>query len=180
MSFVDAFGGITTESRSAVSFLPANEGPAQQADTGLSAVHQPADTVRIDTTGVLPYDFEDEPEFAFPDKKDSAKLYLKKPSNIRTEIEYDPVSGEYIFTEKVGDLNFRLPKTMTRKEFQQYDFEQSVQNYWRNQTQIKALEDKGGLIPKLTIGGRPSAKSLAAIPSISGPRGLWKSALATR
>ncbi|HET6559898.1 MAG TPA: cell surface protein SprA, partial [Prolixibacteraceae bacterium] len=147
VSFVDAFGGISTESRSAVSNF-----------TGLSAMEQPADTVRIDTTGVLPYDFEDEPEFAFPDKKDSAGLYLKRPSNIRTEIEYDPVSGEYIFTEKVGDLNFRLPKTMTRKEFQQYDFEQSVQNYWRNQTQIKAIEDKGGLIPKLTIGGETFSK----------------------
>jgi len=113
----------------------------------------PADTVKIDTTGVLPYPFKDEPAFAYPDKKDSAKLFLKKPSNIKTDIEYDPVTGEYIFTEKVGDLNFRLPKSMTKKEFQKYDFEQAVQNYWRNQTRIKGIEDKGGLIPRLTIGG---------------------------
>ena len=112
-----------------------------------------ADTVRIDTTGVLPYNFKDEPAFAYPDKKDSSKLFLKNPSNIRTEIEYDPVTGEYNFVEKVGDMNFRLPKTMTKKEFQKYDFEQSIQNYWRSQTQIKSIEDKGGLIPKLTVGG---------------------------
>ncbi|MFY9152856.1 MAG: cell surface protein SprA [Prolixibacteraceae bacterium] len=42
---------------------------------------------------------------------------------------------------------------MTKKEFQKYDFEQSVQNYWRSQTHIKSLEDKGGLIPRLTVGG---------------------------
>jgi cell surface protein SprA len=111
------------------------------------------DSVRIDTTGVLPYKFKDEPAFAYPDKKDSSKLFLKKPSNIKTEIEYDPETGEYIFMEKVGDLNYRLPKTMNRKEFQKYDFEQAVQNYWRNQSRIKSIDNKGGLIPRLTVGG---------------------------
>jgi len=119
----------------------------------LTILALPEDTVRIDTTGVLPYRFKDEPAFAYPDKKDSASLFLKRPSNIRTEIEYDPVTGEYNFVEKVGDLNFRLPKTMSKKEFQKYDFEQSIQNYWRSQTRIKSIEDKGGLIPRLTIGG---------------------------
>ncbi len=147
VSFVYAFGGTPTESRTTVRNYNAFTFAGIQADT-----------VRIDTTGVLPFNFKDEPAFAFPDKKDSAKLFLKRPSNIRTEIEYDPVTGEYIFTDKVGDLNFRLPKTMTRKEFQKDDFEQSVQNYWRNQTKIKAIEDKGGLIPRLTIGGETFSK----------------------
>lgn len=113
----------------------------------------PEDTSKIDTTGVLPFKFKDEPAFAYPDKKDSAGIFLKRPSNIRTEIEYDPVTGEYNFIEKVGDLNFRLPKSMTKKEFQKYDFEQSIQDYWRSQTKIKGIEDKGGLIPRLTVGG---------------------------
>lgn len=147
VSFVYAFGGNPTESRTTVRNYNA-----------LTILKNVADTVRIDTTGVLPYQFKDEPAFAFPDKKDSAKMFLKKPSNIRTEIEYDPVTGEYIFTEKVGGLNFRLPKTMTKKEFQKYDFEQSVQNYWRNQTNIKSIESKGGLIPRLTIGGETFSK----------------------
>lgn len=119
----------------------------------LSSLSAPEDSSRIDTTGILPYPFKDEPAFAYPDKKDSAKLFLKNPSNIRTEIEYDPVTGEYNFYEKVGDLNFRLPKTMTKKEYQKYDFDQAVQNYWRNQTHLKSLENQGGLIPRLTVGG---------------------------
>ena len=139
---VYALAGNTTESRTTLrnyNSLP-----------GLSA---PADTVKIDTTGVLPYKFKDEPAFAYPDKRDSSKLFLKNPSNIKSEIEYDPVTGEYNFVEKVGKLDFRLPKTMTRKEFQQYDFYQAIQNYWRSQSRIKGIEDKGGLIPKLTVGG---------------------------
>jgi cell surface protein SprA len=147
VSFVYAFGGNPTESRTTV-----------RNYNSFTIIGNPADTVRIDTTGVLPYKFKDEPAFAFPDKKDSAKIFLKKPANIRTEIDYDPVTGEYIFNEKVGDLDFRLPKTMTRKEFQKYDFEQSVQNYWRNQSRIKGIESKGGLIPRLTVGGEAFSK----------------------
>ena len=77
---------------------------------------------------------------------------------MKTSIEYDPVTGEYNFVEKVGDINIRLPKTMTKKEFQKYDFDQSIQNYWRSQTKIKALESKGGLIPRLTVGGETFSK----------------------
>jgi len=140
--FVYALGGNPTESRTTL-----------RDYNSMAILSALADSVRIDTTGVLPFRFKDDPVFAYPDKKDSAKLFLKRPSNIRTEIEYDPVTGEYNFIDKVGDLDFRLPRTMTKKEFQKYDFEQSVQNYWRSQTKIKGIEDKGGLIPRLTIGG---------------------------
>lgn len=139
---VYALGGSPTESRTTL-----------RDYNSMTILSAPADTVRIDTTGILPYHFDDEPAFAYPDKKDSLSLYLKKPSNIRTEIEYDPETGEYNFVEKIGDFNYRLPKSMTKKEFQRYDFDQAVQNYWRTQTQMKGLEDKGGLIPKLTVGG---------------------------
>ncbi len=137
-----ALGGSPTESRTTL-----------RNYNSLNILPLPADTVRIDTTGNLPYKFKDEPAFAYPDKKDSSKLFLKNPSNIKTEIEYDPISGEYNFVEKVGSLNYRLPKTMTKKEFQKYDFDQAIQNYWRNQAKIKSIEDKGGLIPRLTVGG---------------------------
>ncbi|MEI8113286.1 MAG: cell surface protein SprA [Bacteroidia bacterium] len=142
VSIVYALAGSPSESRTTIRNYNA-----------MTLLSVPADTVKIDTTGVLPYPFKDEPAFAYPDKKDSAKLFLKKPSNIKTDIEYDPITGEYIFTEKVGDLNFRLPKSMTKKEFQKYDFNRAVQNYWREQTRIKGIEAKGGLIPRLTVGG---------------------------
>ncbi len=112
-----------------------------------------ADTLRIDTTGVLPFQFKDEAAFEYPNPEDSSKLFLDKPSNIKSSIEYDPITGEYIFYEKVGDLNYRLPKTMSRKEFQHYDFNQSIKNYWRQRNNIQRMDNQGGLVPKLTIGG---------------------------
>ena len=112
-----------------------------------------SDSLDIDTTGVLPYPFEDQPEFVFPEKKDSSSLFLKPPSNIKTEIEYNPVSGEYTFYEKMGSLNYRLPKSMSSADFLKFDVEQSIKDYWRKRGQIQDLEEKGGLAPRLTVGG---------------------------
>ena len=110
------------------------------------------DTTEINEVGNLPYPFSDQPEFAFPDQKDSSGLFLKKPSNIRTEIEYDPVSGEYTFYEKIGTLNYRLPKSMSADNYLRFDVEQSIKDYWRQQRKIQDLDEKGGLKPSLTIG----------------------------
>jgi cell surface protein SprA len=147
ITIVYALGGNTSESRTTTRNY--NE---------LIILPNKADEIAIDTTVVLPYEFEDEPAFAYPNKKDSSRLYLRNPNNVKTEIIYDPISGEYIFTEKVGDFYYRLPKSMTKKEFQQYDLEQSIQNYWRSQTELQSIEQKGGLIPRLTVGGETFSK----------------------
>ncbi|WP_299579052.1 cell surface protein SprA [uncultured Sunxiuqinia sp.] len=111
------------------------------------------DSLEIDTTGTLPYPFEDEPVFEFPDSKDSSELFLSRPSNINTEMEYDPETGEYIFYEKIGNLNYRLPKTMTLQEFVDYDFKNSIRNYWRTRGNQLDMETQGSVIPSLTVGG---------------------------
>lgn len=113
---------------------------------------QVADTVIIDTTGNLPYPFQDQPAFGHSNQ-DSIKLFLKKPSNIKYEIEYDPITGQYVFYEKIGNLNYRLPQTMSLDDYVDYDFEKSIKDYWIERSRIKALDDQRGLIPKLTIGG---------------------------
>ncbi|MCF6333446.1 MAG: cell surface protein SprA, partial [Draconibacterium sp.] len=120
--------------------------------TGDIPLMQVQDTTVIDTTGPLPFPFKDEPAFGYPDQ-DSIKLFLNKPSNIKYEIEYDPITGQYIFYEKIGDLNYRLPKTMSLDDYVNYDFEQSVKSYWKEKSRIQALDQRGSLIPKLTIGG---------------------------
>ncbi|MCD6354878.1 MAG: cell surface protein SprA, partial [Prolixibacteraceae bacterium] len=112
---------------------------------------QVKDTVEMDTTGLLPFPFKDQPAFGHP-SQDSLKLYLNNPSNIKYEIEYDPETGQYIFYEKVGNLNYRLPQTMSLDDYVHYDFEKSIKDYWRQRTKIQEMDNKGGLIPKLTIG----------------------------
>ncbi len=110
------------------------------------------DTVEIDTFGALPFPFKDNPAFGYS-KQDSIKLYLNDPDNIKYEIQYDPVSGQYVFYKKMGKLNYRLPQTMSLDDYVKYDFQNSVQNYWKERSRIQDLDRKKSLIPQLTIGG---------------------------
>src|SRR6056297_2324312 len=116
-------------------------------------LEQPADTVEMDSTGALPFPFKDQPAFGYPEQ-DSTQLFLNKPGNIRYEIEYDPETGQYIFYEKVGDLNYRLPQTMSLDDYIDYDFEKSIRDYWRQRRIRQDQQDeRSSLIPQLTIGG---------------------------
>jgi hypothetical protein len=117
-----------------------------------NVIFQLQDTVVLDTTGTLPFPFKDQPAFGHSNP-DSIKLFLNKPSNIKYEIEYDPVTGQYVFYEKIGALNYRLPQTMSLDDYVSYDFDKSIKDYWKERSRIQDLDNKGGLIPKLTIGG---------------------------
>ncbi|MFV0267305.1 MAG: cell surface protein SprA, partial [Draconibacterium sp.] len=109
------------------------------------------DVPAIDTTGQLPYPFKDQPAFGYT-KQDSQKLFLNKPSNLKYQIEYDPVLGQYVFYEKVGTLNYRLPQSMSLQDYINYDFDQSVRAYWKNRAALEDQDQRGGLLPKLTVG----------------------------
>jgi cell surface protein SprA len=110
------------------------------------------DTVQMDTTGKLPFPFKDQPAFGHT-SRDSVNIFLNKPDNINYEIEYDPETGQYIFYEKVGKLNYRLPQTMSLDNYISHDFEKSVKDYWKQRSNLEYLEQRESLIPKLTVGG---------------------------
>ena len=108
------------------------------------------DLPEMDTTGTLPYPFKDQPAFGSPDK-DSMKLFLNQPSNIKYEVEYDPVTGQYVFYEKIGDLNYRLPQSMSLKDYIDYDFDKSIREYWKTRRQLEDQDRRGEILPKLTV-----------------------------
>ncbi|NCB06641.1 MAG: cell surface protein SprA, partial [Bacteroidia bacterium] len=112
----------------------------------------PEDTTKTDTTRNLPFPFKDQPAFGKV-SQDSLKLFLNKPGNIKYEIVYDPVTGQYVFYEKVGTLNYRLPQSMTMDDYIHYDFNKSIKDYWRQRAKIQEMDEKNSLIPQLTIGG---------------------------
>ncbi len=114
--------------------------------------YQVPDTTVTDTTGKLPFPFRDQPAFGEP-APDSSKIYLNKPDNIKYEIVYDPITGQYVFYEKVGKLNYRLPQSMSIDDYIDYDFNRSIQDYWRQRSHIHDLDRQRSLIPQLTVGG---------------------------
>jgi cell surface protein SprA len=136
-----------------LAFLLLIAGNNVAANTSLNNIYiQPQDTSVIDTTGRLPFPFSDQPAFGLP-SQDTSKIFLNKPSNINFEIEFDPETGQYIFYEKIGRLNYRLPQTMSLDDYINYDFEKSVRDYWRQRSRIHEMDQRGSLIPQLTVGG---------------------------
>ncbi len=123
---------------------------AEEAIAGESG-YAAGDSVRMDTTGNLPFPFRDKPAFGFPQRNDSINLFLKKPGNIGFQVEFDPVTGEYVFYEKIGKLNYRLPQAMSLKDYVHYDFRQSVEAYWQQRRSLTDIQPGGSLIPRLTI-----------------------------
>jgi len=119
---------------------------------GSLPILQTQDTVVLDTVGPLPFPFKDLPVFGHT-KQDSLNLFLNNPSNIKYEIEYDPVTGQYVFYKKMGKLNYRLPQTMSLDDYVKYDFENSVNSYWKQRSRIQDMDNNGSLIPQLTVGG---------------------------
>ncbi len=111
------------------------------------------DSVRRDTVGSLPFPFKDQKIFAKPGSADSSALYLKKPSNIHTVIEYDPISGDYLISEKIGTMDYRLPLSLTREEFLRNDLRESIDHYWRNKMAQNSLDQKSQLVPQFRISG---------------------------
>ncbi len=108
-------------------------------------------TAEKDTS--LAYPFEDEGEFQYPDEVDKDPLYLNRPSNIERKIEYDPLTKQYVIYEKIGDMYYRLPKSMNLKDYVKYDFDQSIKDYWKTRKDVDKIEteEQKSLIPQLKI-----------------------------
>ena len=78
----------------------------------------------------LPYPLQDSYD-PTPTGNDNG-LYLSDPSNVETQIEYNPETDEYDINQTIGeDINYRPPTYMSFDEFQEYNANQAVRDYWR-------------------------------------------------
>ena len=109
----------------------------------------PPDTTNTDE---LRYKFKDVDGNPLNDSQDS-KLFLSTPKNIDSEVEYDAKSNEYIFTNKIGNINYRDPQVMPFEDYKNYDFENSIRKYWHQKSKGESGQTQSALIPKLHVGG---------------------------
>ena len=84
-------------------------------------------------------------DYQIPDKTGSSGLFLKDPSNLKQEVEFDPESNDYKFSEKVGGMDYGVPKYMSLKDYEKYDFQKSVERYWRQRAANENFEHKSPL-----------------------------------
>ena len=100
----------------------------------------------------LVYPFEEEGEFQYPDEIAKDPLYLNRPANIQRSIVYDPVSKQYVIYEKIGNMYYRMPKSMGLKDYVKYDFDKSINEYWRTRKDVEEIaSEQRSLIPQLKI-----------------------------
>ncbi|MDZ7848822.1 MAG: cell surface protein SprA [Owenweeksia sp.] len=111
----------------------------------ISPVPMPADTNDPDST--LPYPFNNE----------EGGMYGQNPSNYSEEVEYDPETGQYIVTQKIGGLVAKPPMLMTPEEYQEYIDKKQASDYWNAKTQSEAAAKAEGrdpsnsLIPQIQV-----------------------------
>ncbi len=101
----------------------------------------------------LHFPFSDKGSYPLSISGQSSPLYLQNPSNIKSQVVYDPLTKKYVFTETMGSWNYRTPTTMTMNEFQRYELNQQVKDYWRMKASGSSLEQQLSFIPPINVGG---------------------------
>ena len=120
--------------------------------TNTDAKNAQPDTLNIQSED-LAYPFKAPQKYQLPEEQDTSGLYLRQPANVTHEIIYDPETGDYIFQEKIGDYNYRIPQSMSLDDYRNYDFNNSIQKYWRQRINQQSFEDQTSLIPEIQFGG---------------------------
>ncbi len=108
--------------------------------------------VDSDTTLNLRYPFDDRSGLPWEDSPLSP-LQLSMPSNFSSEVVYDAETNQYIFYEKVGNMDIRQPVRMSPDEYYDFIFEKSIRDYWRYKFSGDESYARSSLIPEIEFGG---------------------------
>ena len=82
-------------------------------------------------------------------------ISLKEPSNVTRTIEYDPITGQYVFVSKIGDFTYSDPVYMTQEQYSDYVKNKSVKDYWKDRRESSSGNSNGNaLIPPIYVGGK--------------------------
>ena len=110
------------------------------------------DSTSADTTIDLRYPFKDGSGNPYlPGYR--SNMYLQPPSNIQKSIRYDPETNQYTISEKVGNFNYRPPVTMSLAEYQRWEFDRAMRDYWQQRSSGTVGEYRSSLIPQIRVGG---------------------------
>lgn len=71
-------------------------------------------------------------------------LDTKQPENIKSVVEYDPNTGNYIFRTYAGNMEIATPYLMTGQEYRNYSAQKEMQSYWKEKNASETVnnEDK--------------------------------------
>ena len=103
-----------------------------------------SDTLVKDTTLAFPFS-----------NTQSGSIFLNTPPNINTTIHYDLDSNQYLIQPKIGSLDFGTPTILDFNEFQLYDMNRSIADYWNVRSgEHSAKQTTSFGLPKLYVPGK--------------------------
>ncbi len=145
-------GSVSVGLMSIVVGSKAKNAPLSKPHYLYAPIHQLNPDSPIVTKDDLPFKFNDN-NGGQPNFDDKSGLYLNNPSNIKTETSYNPQTGNYDVTQKIGDINYRPETYVEFQDYQDQLFKQAVKDHWKSKIKAEDLQNqaKKGLVPKLTV-----------------------------
>ncbi len=85
---------------------------------------------RLDTMKGLKFPVKSQEPVTYDDLQRESAIDLKTPANMKSEVEYDPATGYYIYHNRVGDMDISTPFVLSEDEYRRHALQQSMQHYW--------------------------------------------------
>lgn len=99
----------------------------------------------------LPYPFHDRIADQYSTPGDGSPMFMKDPSNVSSDIEYDTEENRYNINEKMGELFYRNPSYLSFEEFVDQQFKNTTTEYWRQRASEDDKLNKKAFAPKITV-----------------------------
>lgn len=112
-----------------------------------------ADTAKPDTS-LLRFPLPQDKSVLYYGTTAQSALYLSDPANLQNRFVYDPLSNRYVFTSKMGNLNYRPTQKIDIDEYRAFEANQALHNYWKQKASERTVSGQQGGIPKIYVGGQ--------------------------
>lgn len=136
---------------SVLSVLSTVWGAEMPAGFSSDAYNQALTSVEDTPETELPYPFQDRYADPYSIPSDRSPMYLNDPSNIKTDVQYDPENHRYNINENIGSMFYRNPSYLSFDEFVEQEFNKSTKGYWKERAGEDDKLNKKTFAPKITI-----------------------------
>ncbi len=133
--------------------------PAQPQSPAERSTAAADSTVRYRVTKTAPASYEEIGEKGAVD--------LRTPENVKTEIEYDPVTNCYVVRTRVGENEISTPFLLTADEYNDYSFRKSMEAYYREKNAYDPAKEEDNKFDFLNMNF-----SLGPLEKVFGPGGV--------
>ncbi|WP_066628958.1 T9SS outer membrane translocon Sov/SprA [Labilibacter marinus] len=123
----------------------------QSTELGWQDYDQEPDTLQQQSSRFKPVDKQTNNPFLDPQQEKA--MELAPVNSLQYETEYDPKTGQIHFYRKIGNMNVKLPYTMSVEEYMDEETRNSLLSYWDTRARSEQGSDKFSILnPKLDLG----------------------------